>query len=160
MVGEVSANSISRLREPFQHQTRRTTPLALLHDATPRCHRGASCARMASSCMAQRHALLECLADSPCIAEGKSIKECMELEGAASGCKEFRTAFYLCKRGQVRAWIILSPPSCTHPRSHATLLSSLTCASASRGICQRMPWPTRMSQRPLASLGALECLDT
>mmetsp|Transcript_56927 Transcript_56927/g.127123 ORF Transcript_56927/g.127123 Transcript_56927/m.127123 type:complete len:87 (+) Transcript_56927:107-367(+) len=56
---------------------------------------------MASSCMAQRHALLECLADSPCIAEGKSIKECMELEGAASGCKEFRTAFYLCKRGQL-----------------------------------------------------------
>lgn len=56
---------------------------------------------MASSCSEQRHALVECLADSPCFLGGRSAKECMELSSAESGCKELRTAFFLCKRGQL-----------------------------------------------------------
>ena len=42
--------------------------------------------------------LLECLADSDCIAEGKTVKQCLEVEQV---CKEFRTALFLCKRGQL-----------------------------------------------------------
>lgn len=58
---------------------------------------------MASSCKDQRQALLECLADSPCIIAGKPIGDCVKLSTDESGCKEFNTAFFLCKRGQVCA---------------------------------------------------------
>ena len=57
---------------------------------------------MASSCSEQRYALLECLADSPCILAGRPIKECMDRTSAEEGCKELRTALFMCKRGQVR----------------------------------------------------------
>ena len=57
---------------------------------------------MASSCTDQRHTLLECLADSPCVLGGRPVKECMQLTSEEKGCKEFRTAYYECKRGQVR----------------------------------------------------------
>ena len=53
---------------------------------------------MASSCTEMREVLLGCLADSDCIEQGRSIKQCLEQE---SICKELRTALFLCKRGQV-----------------------------------------------------------
>ena len=56
---------------------------------------------MASSCADQKYALLECLADSPLVLNGRSVKECMTLTKEESGCKEFRTAYYECKRGQL-----------------------------------------------------------
>jgi len=56
---------------------------------------------MASSCGDQRHALLECLADSPCVLNGRPVKDCMELSKEENGCKEFRTAYFECKRGQL-----------------------------------------------------------
>ena len=60
---------------------------------------------MASSCGEQRHALLECLADSPCILAGRPIKECVQRSTSEDGCKEFNRAFFECKRGQVSAHI-------------------------------------------------------
>jgi len=56
---------------------------------------------MASSCLEQRQLLLECLADSPCILAGRSIKECVGLRIADSGCQELNTALFECKRGQL-----------------------------------------------------------
>ena len=56
---------------------------------------------MASSCSEQRQSLLECLADCDCIAQGKSIKECVTLPVDASGCKELNRAWFECKRGQL-----------------------------------------------------------
>ena len=55
---------------------------------------------MASSCSEQRQNLLACLADSPCVAAGRSLKECMEAD-EDGGCKAMRTAFFICKRGQL-----------------------------------------------------------
>ena len=56
---------------------------------------------MASSCAEQRQALLECLADSPCIIAGRPIRECVTLREDESGCKELNAAFFECKRGQL-----------------------------------------------------------
>lgn len=53
---------------------------------------------MASSCAKERHNLIECLADSQCIADGRSISQCMELD---ESCRALRVAFYTCKRGQL-----------------------------------------------------------
>ena len=54
---------------------------------------------MASSCSEQRQNLLACLADSPCVAAGRTLKECMEVEDG--GCKGLRVAYFTCKRGQL-----------------------------------------------------------
>ena len=56
---------------------------------------------MASSCSSQRLALLECLADSPCVLAGRSIKECMALDDTEDGCSGARQAFFNCRRGQL-----------------------------------------------------------
>ena len=56
---------------------------------------------MASSCSDARHSLLECLADSPCFLSGKTVKECVLLTKEQNGCKEFNTALYHCRRGQL-----------------------------------------------------------
>ena len=53
---------------------------------------------MASSCIAEREALLECLADSPCTAAGRPIKECMESD---ADCQLKRICLMECKRGQL-----------------------------------------------------------
>ena len=53
---------------------------------------------MASSCNEQRQALLACLADSPCMAQGRSIQECMTEDNS---CKLIRMDYFLCKRGQL-----------------------------------------------------------
>ena len=62
--------------------------------------------------------LIECLADSDCMAQGKSVKECLEDNDS---CKELRTMFFLCKRGQV----------CVHAASRCSValarLTSLAC---------------------------------
>ena len=58
---------------------------------------------MASSCKDQRQALLECLADSPCILAGKPISECVKHSVDEDGCRELNHAFFECKRGQVSA---------------------------------------------------------
>ena len=47
---------------------------------------------MASSCKEQRQALLECLADSPCILAGKPISECVKHSIDADGCRELNQA--------------------------------------------------------------------
>jgi hypothetical protein len=99
---------------------------------------------MASSCSEQRLALLECLADSKCIQEGRPIKECMNLSSEESGCSELRVAFYDCKRGQVHVPLLHScnqlagaaSPCHADMLSHATHAFSLTCARGSKGISQ------------------------
>ena len=53
---------------------------------------------MASSCTKERESLLECLADSPCVAAGRSVSECMEVDEA---CRARRMAYFACKRGQL-----------------------------------------------------------
>ena len=53
---------------------------------------------MASSCHLQRTALLEALAVSTCISEGRSIKECIEVDAK---CSALNVALYNCKRGQL-----------------------------------------------------------
>ena len=53
---------------------------------------------MASSCNAQRLALIECLADSECIREGRTPKDCMEID---ADCKALRGVYAACKRGQL-----------------------------------------------------------
>ena len=55
---------------------------------------------MASSCSTERNELLACLVDSPCLKAGRSIQECSELS-EPEGCNDRRTAYYLCKRGQL-----------------------------------------------------------
>ena len=39
------------------------------------------------------------LADPPCVAAGRTLKECMEVEDG--GCKGLRVAYFTCKRGQL-----------------------------------------------------------
>lgn len=53
---------------------------------------------MSSSCYEQRRAVLECLADSPCTAAGRSAKQCMDEDVS---CKALCSALFLCKRGQL-----------------------------------------------------------
>jgi cytochrome c oxidase assembly factor 5 len=53
---------------------------------------------MASSCNVEREVVLACLHESPCIAEGRSVKECLEVDPE---CKEKRIALMNCKRGQL-----------------------------------------------------------
>ena len=53
---------------------------------------------MANSCNAERELVLACLHESPCIAEGRSVKECLE---ADAECKEKRIMLMNCKRGQL-----------------------------------------------------------
>ena len=72
---------------------------------------------MASSCTEARNALLECLADSPCIASGRSIKECMD----DPLCTSARLAYSTCKRGQVRC-----QPHHSTPRRASTLTLTRT----------------------------------
>ena len=52
-------------------------------------HARSSSSTMASSCSEQRQNLLACLADSPCVAAGRTLKECMEVEDG--GCKGKRS---------------------------------------------------------------------
>ena len=56
---------------------------------------------MSSSCSTQKAILLECLADSACMASGRTIKECMD-DSTENGCNGPRTAYFACKRGQAR----------------------------------------------------------
>eukprot|EP00316_Scyphosphaera_apsteinii_P006990 CAMPEP_0119322872 /NCGR_PEP_ID=MMETSP1333-20130426/59392_1 /TAXON_ID=418940 /ORGANISM="Scyphosphaera apsteinii, Strain RCC1455" /LENGTH=88 /DNA_ID=CAMNT_0007330207 /DNA_START=18 /DNA_END=284 /DNA_ORIENTATION=- len=53
---------------------------------------------MASSCSSQKQALLACLADSPCMQQGNTIEQCMELD---PDCRALRMALTTCKRGQL-----------------------------------------------------------
>jgi len=53
---------------------------------------------MSNSCQKERNRLLQCLADSECIEQGRSVAECMELD---KSCKARRIAFANCKRGQL-----------------------------------------------------------
>ena len=62
--------------------------------------RGTHDLAMSSSCSVQKIALLECLADSPCMASGRSIKECMD-DATESGCSGVRHAYFACKRRQL-----------------------------------------------------------
>eukprot|EP00964_Phaeocystis_antarctica_P131448 scaffold95345_cov48-Phaeocystis_antarctica.AAC.1 len=55
---------------------------------------------MSSSCSIQKTILLECLADSPCMASGGTLKQCMD-DASESGCNGPRTAYFACKRGQL-----------------------------------------------------------
>ena len=109
--------------------------------------------RMASSCSEARQSLLECLADSPCILAGRTIKECVKLASSEHGCRELNQAFFECKRGQVRCRstrLVNAPPTASlgflhaftarhaeaHQRQHASRLQGGGTRGADRG-----QWP-------------------
>jgi len=54
--------------------------------------------QMASSCKNEREMVLACLDESPCIAAGRTIKDCLDADPA---CRGMRIAHMLCKRGQL-----------------------------------------------------------
>ena len=89
---------------------------------------------MSTSCSDQRYALLECLADSPCIAMGKSVKECMDLSQQDTGCKEFRQALFLCKRGQVCLSLCCVRVHLVRLYCHSVPRCSSICENVSREI--------------------------
>ena len=107
-----------------------------------------SASHMASSCTEQRQSLLECLADSPCILAGRSIKECVKLTQSEDGCRELNQAFFECKRGQVILRLLSSacPYRLLKYLSMRARHRSSTCASGSRGTGRSVtsrPWTSK-----------------
>ena len=52
---------------------------------------------MGKSCNEAARTLVDCLKKTECVKNGGNFKDCMKDENA--GCSQYRTAYYLCKRG-------------------------------------------------------------
>lgn len=62
---------------------------------------------MARSCKEIAETLVDCMMKSKCVRDGGEVRECIKNpvsdEGvkSAGDCQEFRTAYFLCKRGSL-----------------------------------------------------------
>ena len=61
---------------------------------------------MAKSCREIAESLIDCMKNSKCVKDGGDLRECIKMpmtdEGLKGGdCQEFRTAYFLCKRGSL-----------------------------------------------------------
>ena len=52
------------------------------------------------SCHDAAQQLALCMADTPCVAAGKGIMDCMRAKELGD-CERYRTAYYLCRRSQL-----------------------------------------------------------
>jgi hypothetical protein len=54
-----------------------------------------------TACKAEFHDLLECVAQTACIEQGGSVKQCMRDPAVVEACEKYRYAYFLCRRGQL-----------------------------------------------------------
>ncbi|KAF0701598.1 Aste57867_7971 [Aphanomyces stellatus] len=57
---------------------------------------------MGKSCRDMAEALRDCMFTKECMADGtKTLKQCLALQEFKHECKEYRLAYFECKRGQL-----------------------------------------------------------
>ncbi|ETV68149.1 hypothetical protein H257_15879 [Aphanomyces astaci] len=57
---------------------------------------------MGKACRDMAEALRDCMCEKECMSDGtKTLKECLRAKEFRHECKEYRLAYFECKRGQV-----------------------------------------------------------